>query len=125
MGGIDFGPLMQVINLLIKMLADILGLIDLKVAVVGLTATEIAKKWLPDRIEDKWIPIISIIICGLVSLIPKFNTDVVTGIITGCFITGGYALLISFIKKIIVAIFKLKNGGIENGQQGTGDKGNQ
>jgi len=113
----DFIPLIQAVNLLIKMLADILVLIDLKVAVIGLTITEIAKKWLPDNIEDKYIPIIAIAICGISTFIPKINCDIITGIITGCFITGGYALLITFIKKIIEAIFKLKNGGNTNGQQ--------
>lgn len=114
MGGIDFTSIAKAITELINQVAAIIGFLNLTVAIVGLTATEIAKKFLPDAVEDKWVMIIGVAVCGLVSLVPKFNCDIVTGVITGCFIVGGYAILFKFVKMVIEALLNFKNG---NGKQ--------
>ena len=119
--GLDFSPLMVSANALIKMLADILVLWDAKVAVVGLSVVAIANLWLKDALEAKWDPIIGIAVCCLVSIMPRVHCDIITGLLTGCLITGGYLLIIEFVKKVITSIldtvFKLKNGnGNGNGK---------
>jgi hypothetical protein len=115
MAGLDFSPLIQSINTLIKMLADFLVMIHIPIAAIGLTITAVIKRIMKDSIEGIWLPIIAIVLCGSLSLIHKFNCDIVTGITTGCIITGGYALVIDLIKKIIEQIFKFKNGTNGNG----------
>jgi hypothetical protein len=110
---ISFAPLWHAIQVLIIQLAELLGLINLKIAITGLTATEIAKKLIPDSIESKWIMLVGVVVCGLVSLIPKFNSDIQVGIITGCFIVGGYAFLFKFMKALfegLQSLMKMKNG---------------
>jgi hypothetical protein len=120
--GLDFAPLISSMNELIKMLAAILVLWDAKVAVVGLSVIAIANLWLRDALEAKWDPIIGIVVCCLVSLMPKMQCDIITGLLTGCLITGGYILIIDFVKKVITSaldtIFRLKNGN-GNGNGGS------
>ena len=110
MNGIDFSSIAQAITQLINQVAAIINFLNLTVAIVGLTATEIAKKFLPDAWEDKWVMLIGVVVCGLITLVPKFNCDIVTGIITGCFIVGGYSILFKFVKMVIQGLLDFKNG---------------
>ena len=110
MTGIDFVPLTQVIQLFINQLALVLGMLNIAVAIVGLTITELSKDILPDNIESKWVRIIGVVSCIIISFIPAFNCGIVSAFVTGSAIVGGYALIFKFIETTFEQILKFKNG---------------
>ena len=110
MQGIDLTPLYQVAQLFIDQIALLLKMINFAVALVGLTATELSKDLLPDNIEKKWMRIIGVVVCCLLAIIPSFECSIVSAMVTGCLVVGGYAFLFKFVQSIIESIFKFKNG---------------
>jgi hypothetical protein len=92
MNGLD----LTAINEAVKQL---FALFSVPIAFVGLGLTELVKKRFSNvPVVAVWIPEIGVLICVGLSFV--FKVSVVVGIVTGVFITGGYSVLMNFIKNI-------------------------
>ena len=119
--GLNFGGFQVLMQLWLDEIVALLMLINWTIAFAGLTITEAAKKAIKDNIEDHWIMIISITSCLLLAMIGAFKCGntlaerFVTGLLTGCFIAGGYKFLFAFVSAVFEVIFgfvlKLKTNG--------------
>lgn len=94
---------MEMINTAIN---NLFLVFSLPVALIGFSITNIAKGFLPDKIEQKWMPVISMVVCSSVTLIPQFNANIVTGLLTGCLISGGFSGFVDFLKDVAKHITK-------------------
>jgi len=83
-----------------QQLAQLSQYFNIIIIFIGLGITEIAKKWLPDNIEGKWIPVISLVSCVALAFVFKVANPIVVGLCTGVLISGGYSALMSFVKNI-------------------------
>jgi hypothetical protein len=117
--GLNFQGFLMLLQLWIDQIIALLKLLNWTVVFSGLTITEISRDIIPDRIESKWVRIIGIMVCVILSMSPAFNCGtnaqerLVTGLITGCICVGGYKFLFSFVGAIFGSLLglatKLKN----------------
>jgi len=83
-----------------QQLSQLTQYFNLLLIFIGLGIVEIAKKFLPDSIEGKWIPVISLVSCVILAFAFKLANPIVVGLCTGVFISGGYSAILTFIKNI-------------------------
>jgi len=91
---------MDITTILTQQLNQLLQYFNLNIIFIGLGITEIAKKFLPDNIEGKWIPVIAVVSCVGLAFAFKASNALVVGLCTGILISGGYSALMNFIKSI-------------------------
>jgi hypothetical protein len=84
-------------NLIVGLLSNLLTPVGLSMIVVIVTILEVVKIYLPDNIEGKILPAVSIALGLILGLL---TVNIWQGIIAGIVATGGYAVIEKQIDKI-------------------------
>jgi len=75
--------------------------VNWEVVIAVVLIVELAKIYIPDNLEPKLLPVISIAVGGLISVIPQLHLSIIVGLVSGFTATAGYNAGFIGIQKIV------------------------
>ena len=113
MGVLNFSGFMVLLQIWLDEIVALLKLLNWTTAFAGMTIIWASRDILPESIEHRYIKILGILVCILLSIVAAFGCGsnlaerIVSGLITGCFVIGGGQVLFKFIKDMFASVLGL------------------
>ena len=85
-------------------------LVNWEVVASVVLVVEFIKIYMPDKMEPKLLPAISIIMGGLISFIPNVDISIAVGLVSGFVATSVYKAGFTGVEKIVGTVIKGING---------------